>query len=137
MEHCLTLDDVAQVSRNPLIELAKIQARFDSGPADFRKEVLRVEERLKQLYELGALAAKRAEHPAQCVEVWKAVSDFSDEALNVLRILKDKHPSSETSAAYELAENYKAAAVNRARLNEEASLCQANPAPPGLFPPMP
>ena len=141
MESCISLADVREISRRPLAHLAEMGGQLDPAKQEstviMREEVLRTEERLKQFYQLGVVAARLSSGPAQAVEVWKAVSEFADETLAVLSTLKDKYPTCGTPELYDLALEYKSAAMKRAKLNEEATRCQTLTAPPGLFPPMP
>ena len=139
MEPTLTLADLVESNRRPLVRMAEIGRELDPtderARARFRDEVLRLEERVKRFYQLGALAAQRATEPTEAARIWKTVSESADETLAVLSTLKDKYPDSGMPELHDVVLEYKAAAMKRAQLNEEAALCQTRPAPPGLFPP--
>ncbi len=141
METSLTLTDLAEVNRAPLAHLAQmgkgVEPADEGSRSAFRQEVVRVQDRLKQFYQLGALTARRAKEPAAAADVWRAVSQFADETLAVLSALRDRSPHSGAPELYDMALEYKAAALKRAQLNEGAARCQTTPAPAGLFPETP
>jgi len=140
MTGCLTIDDVARLSREPIEGLRRTAAELDPGDADssriFAKEVARVETALKQTYKAAALMARRTDTLEEEAEVWRRMQEFAGAVVDVLKQLTEVFPNCGTPELYNLALDYRLAADKRLANISESLQCQNLPTPEGLFPRM-
>lgn len=140
MTGCLTIDDVARLSREPIEELRRRAAKLEPGDADscriFAKEVAKVETVLKQTYKAAALMARRTETPEQEAEVWRRMEEFAGVVIDTLKQLTEVFPHCGTPELYNLALDYRLAADKRLANISESIQCHGLPMPEGLFPRM-
>ena len=140
MTGCLTIDDVARLSREPIEDLRRTAADLDPSDAGscriFANEVARVETVLKQAYKAAALMARRTDTPEQEAEVWQRMQELAGVVIDTLKQLTEVFPNCGTSELYNLALDYRLAADKRLANISESIQCHGLPMPDGLFPRM-
>jgi hypothetical protein len=98
----------------------------------FSRHVANVESAIRHTYQVTAYLAVRESDPSIAAKMWMKMSAFCDDAIRVLRSLKDVYSHCGTSAVYDLALDYKLAADKRYVQNTEDAECPT--APTRLFP---
>jgi hypothetical protein len=93
----------------------------------FSRHVDNVESAIRHTYQVVAYIAVREQNPENAAKMWMQMSAFCDEALRVLKMLKDDFSHCGTPAVYDLALDYKLAADKRYIQNTEDSEWQKIP----------
>lgn len=101
----------------------------------FSERVRHVEAAIIHTWQLTAFASLREADPAAAAKLWKAMSQLCDNALAVLKAVKETYPDCGTPQLYDLTLDYKIAADKRHYQNLEDAECAQTPPPNGLFPP--
>jgi hypothetical protein len=124
------------VNRCQIAELKKAGAELDPSQdcTEFFNKVRNMQSAVIHTYQLTAYASMREPDPKKAAAAWKAMADFCEGALVVLRDLRGKHQGCGTSELYDLALDYRGEAQKRYYQNLQDSECQT--IPPGLFPEM-
>jgi len=139
MKPCLSFGDVVEAGKPRLTELQRVgnlysDARSAEASAAFTREVNLVEATVVQTYGMAATSARKTDTLRDVAEIWKAMSQFCQNALEVLSTLKDKYPSCGTPQLYDRVLDYKLAADKRYRGAIEEATCQTRDFPKGLLP---
>jgi len=101
--------------------------------AAFGVHVRNVRAAIVHTYALVAHASVKEASPEVAAALWNAMIEQCNDALRVLRKLKDLYPDCGTPQLYDLTLDYRREAEERYRQNLEDSQCQT-PTPAGLFP---
>jgi len=130
------LDILDAVNKCQVAELKKAGLELDptTDSTEFFHRVRNVQSAVIHTYQLTAFASIREADPKQAAAKWKAMADFCEGALVVLRDLKKKYHACGTAELYDLALDYREQAQKRYYQNLQDSECQTIPA--GLFPEM-
>jgi hypothetical protein len=128
------LDILDAVNRCQIAELKKAGVKFDPTRdcTAFYHRVRSVQSAVIHTYQLTAYTSIREPDPKKAAAAWKAMGDFCESALVVLRDLRDKYQNCGTSELYDLTLDYRTEAQKRYFQNLQDSECQTIPA--GLFP---
>jgi hypothetical protein len=145
MVHALCVNDILDsdvlnsVNRCQIAEMEKMGRELDPAQPDscvqFTEKVRHVEAAIIHTWQLTAFASLRESDPATAAKLWKAMSQFCDNALAVLKAFKDTYPDCGTPQLYDLTLDYKIAADTRYYQSLEDAECAQTPPPKGLFPP--
>lgn len=138
MTPCLSLDDVAQINRERIAEMEKkareLDPTLEESNAIFAAQVRTIETCLKySWFAFVTLARRMADPEGQC-ELWKRASEVCDEIIKAMQAVKRQFPHCGTPELYDLALDYKNAALERYELNVETLRWKDRPMPPQLFP---
>ena len=127
------LDILDAVNRCQIAELKKAASALGSGEdcADLHNRIRNVQSAVIHTYQLTAYVSIREADPGKAAVLWKAMGDFCDSALVVLRELKGNHQDCGTSQLYDLVLDYRGQAQKRYYQNLQDSECQTIPR--GLF----
>jgi hypothetical protein len=135
----LDSDVLNSVNRCQIAEMEKIARQLDpeqpASCARFGDQVRNVQAAIIHTWQMTAYASLRQSEPAAAAKLWKAMSEFCDHALTVLRQVKETFPRCGTPELYDLTLDYKIAADQRHYQSLEDAECALTPAPKGLFPP--
>jgi hypothetical protein len=135
---CITLQDFAEMTSEEVEQVRKSAANYNGANSASRenldKQVRSLESLVSTSYKLAVRLAKRTTNLNELCEIWKAASDICDSFLEEARGLKESRPECGASQLYDLALNYKNAALKRYQQNFEALQWEATPSPAGLFP---
>lgn len=126
---------LSSVSRCQVAEMEKAQPETTSCK-QFFKHVQNVQASIINTYQVVAYTALREADPAQAAARWKQMSLICENALKVLRLLKDSFPDCGTPELYDLTLDYKSEADKRYYQNLQDSECSQIQLPESLFPKM-
>jgi hypothetical protein len=93
----------------------------------FSRHVDNVESAIRHTYQVTAYLAVRSVDPICAAKMWMEMSAFCDDALRVLKSLKDVYAHCGTPAVYDLALDYKLASDKRYAQNTEDAECLKTP----------
>jgi hypothetical protein len=128
------LEVLDAVNRCQIAELKKAGVELDPTRdcTEFYKKVRNVQSAVIHTYQLTAYTSIRDPDSKKAAAAWKAMSDFCEGALVVLRDLRGKYQACGTAELYDLMLDYRREAQKRYYQNLQDSECQTIPA--GLFP---
>ena len=139
VNNILDSDVLNSVNRCQIAEMEKLGRELDpqqSGAGDrFAERVRHVAAAIIHTWQLTAFASLRESDPAAAAKLWKAMSQLCDNALAVLKQVKDMYPGCGAPQLYDLTLDYKIAADKRHYQSLEDAECAQTPPPNGLFPP--
>ena len=131
------LDIISTVNRRQLGDMEIAGKQLDPSQTEscaaFGVHVRNVQAAIVHTYALVAHASVNEATPEAATALWKAMIEQCDDALRVLRKLKDLYPDCGTPELYDLTLDYRREVEERYRQNLEDSQCQM-PIPAGLFP---
>jgi hypothetical protein len=133
-----SLEILNSVNRCQIAEVQKAGQELDPQHFDscniFANQVRNLQAAIIHTYQITAAAALRESDPEPAAKLWKEMSRFCDEALNVLKVLKDTYPDCGTPQLYDLTLDYRGEAEKRYYQNLQDAECARMPIPQALFP---
>ena|SRR6266550_4444003 len=117
--------------------MQRVGSQLDPGRTDsctaFSSHVKNVEAAILYNYQVTAYTALRKADPKDAAQLWKEMATFCENAIKVLKDVKDIYPHCGTPELYNLALDYWSESHKRHEQNLKDSEC-ASQIPAGLFP---
>lgn len=137
-------DSLVEVSQVQLRTFAAVGSELDAHNENMARALSTLaethEDLLKRFYQVVAIAAKQAEHPADAAAAWDMMVSFANDTLSTLSASFDFHNRFAGNSARrlrDLALDYKLASEQRRDASQEEAAClNENRIPAGLFPAM-
>jgi len=138
MSACISFQDLVAINQPQVAALEQIGGSFPDAQSPgaceaFSRQVRQVEGVLRNTYGVAAALVRKAETLEEVSATWRQMSDLCNQALQSLKVLKDKYPYCRTPELYDLALDYKLASEKRFQHIMEELACQKKEFPKGVF----